>query len=135
MTTSIATAQPSLASVSDRSLHNQSVLVDEGGVLALKILAERHMNKSSLQPTQPALWRQLFASSSISALHNSLEVFHTAFFRRPEVSMFANEVVQSGGIFRHLWGDSVLRTLTAAIFLQPEDMRALEFDFSHPCES
>lgn len=62
----------------------------------------------------------------------NIEWFHIPAFQRPDVVEWIDEVVQSGGIYRHRWGDAPLRTILATRFFNTTAVgRFCQFSYQH----
>lgn len=91
-------------------------------VTGLLDFAETYMLKVGHVPTNPMLWqfaKNLMETESTLPLFNTnFEVSRKSWMQHPDVSNWNNAVTDQApfGIYRHRWGDAVIRFLTVAMF-------------------
>jgi len=67
--------------------------------------------------------------------YNNVEVARVSHFQRPDVQAFTRAIRRSGGIFRHRWGDAIVRYMQVALFARPEEVRCLTSELLAYCHA
>lgn len=92
----------------------------------LKELAKSYVELNGISPRSSRLWVSLINSTSghcLPKFENHFEIINMRFFRsHAGIQDWIKVVDTNGGIFRHRWGDAVLRFITVALYAAPEKL-------------
>jgi hypothetical protein len=90
----------------------------------LKVFAQEYIRENTLTPKNPYLWQKVIATHARASFFSNFEIDRVYFFQREDVMKFQQAVTEKKpfGVFRHRWGDAVIRFLTLAIFATPNQV-------------
>lgn len=112
----------------------------ENITFGLKELADSYVGLNGISPRSSRLWTSLMSSTSgycLPKFENHFEIINMRFFRsHAGIQDWIRVVDGNGGIFRHRWGDAVLRFITVALYAAPEklikyDQKAIPYRHPH----
>lgn len=110
----------------------------EGITSGLKELAESFIEINGISPRGTSLWSTLSNTTTncLPKFENHFEIINLRYFRsHAGIQDWIKVVDANGGIFRHRWGDAVLRFITVALYAAPENLIKYdkqEVPYRHP---
>lgn len=99
---------------------------NENVTFGLRQLAESYVELNGISPRSEDLWTSLVETKPgdcVPKFENHFEVINLRFFHSHSgIQDWIKVVEANGGIYRHRWGDGVLRYITIALYAAPEKL-------------
>ena len=102
---------------------------------------QNYISKEKIEPRNTWMWSLslLFHKRLGRELgyYNNFEITRREFFQQPNVKSFTDRIVSQApyGIYKHRWGDAILRYITLALFSSREEIAPAVDVYLHPTHS